>query len=86
MPIEFPCTACGQLVRTPDSAAGKKGKCPHCGTIAQIPLVSPRAAVPGLTPLPATPKPAGNTGQSQGEQAAATAVISCAGRAVDCEH
>ena len=58
MPIEFPCTACGQLVRTPDSAAGKKGKCPHCGTIAQIPLASPPAAVAGLTPLASSaPKP-----------------------------
>jgi hypothetical protein len=58
MPIEFSCTACGQLVRTPDSAAGKKGKCPHCGTIAQIPLAIPPAALPGLTPLASsTPKP-----------------------------
>ncbi|HEX5104046.1 MAG TPA: YIP1 family protein [Pirellulaceae bacterium] len=37
MPIEFPCTTCGQLVRTPESAAGKKGKCPHCASIVQIP-------------------------------------------------
>jgi phage FluMu protein Com len=49
MPIEFPCPGCQNLVRTPDSAAGKKGKCPECGTIVQI----PSALAPG--PVPAAP-------------------------------
>lgn len=42
MPIEFPCSTCGQLVRTPETAAGKKGKCPHCAAIVEIPLRSQR--------------------------------------------
>jgi phage FluMu protein Com len=85
MPIEFSCTACGQLVRTPDSAAGKKGKCPHCGTIAQIPFASPPSAVAGLTPLAhpvAKPKSqvTGFGGQkpvasSQGPAAGSTAAV-----------
>src|SRR5688500_10060952 len=37
MAIEFPCPTCRQLVRTPDAAAGKKGKCPSCGTVVIIP-------------------------------------------------
>src|SRR6186713_436800 len=79
MPIEFPCTACGQLVRTPDSAAGKKGKCPHCGTIGQIPLTSPPAAVPGLTPLgPA----AGGRSQGTGVRGQGTGSVASPGGAV----
>ena len=53
MPIEFPCPICHQQVRTPDAAAGKKGKCPHCGTLVMIPapiVVQPPTAGP--------PKPA----------------------------
>jgi len=37
MPIEFHCQSCSRLMRTPDSAAGKKGKCPHCGAMMDIP-------------------------------------------------
>jgi phage FluMu protein Com len=36
-PIEFFCVSCGQLVRTPATTAGKKGKCPHCSEVVQIP-------------------------------------------------
>lgn len=47
MPIEFNCQSCGRLMRTPDSAAGKKGKCPHCGAKMAIPLTSdPQASTP----------------------------------------
>jgi len=65
--IELTCTGCGRLVRTPASAAGKKGRCPSCGTVFQIPVSSsPKpggagaskpasrgtpAAMAGLTPL-----------------------------------
>ena len=37
MAIEFPCPTCRQQVRTPDAAAGKKGRCPNCGTVVIIP-------------------------------------------------
>lgn len=40
MTIEFYCKQCYQKVETPDSTAGKKGRCPHCGQIAMIPLAS----------------------------------------------
>ena len=56
-PIEFFCSLCGQLVRTPRAAAGKKGKCPHCHGVLQIPLKS-RSGNSAATPAPAPTKPA----------------------------
>ena len=44
MAIEFGCPSCQNLVRVADGAAGKKGKCPHCQTIVQIPGAAPQAA------------------------------------------
>ncbi|MFZ5831933.1 MAG: hypothetical protein ACOY3P_17755 [Planctomycetota bacterium] len=37
MPIEFRCTSCQKLLRTPDDTAGKHAKCPECGTVVVIP-------------------------------------------------
>lgn len=38
MPIKFECTECHKTVTAPDSAGGKKGKCPFCGEKVDIPL------------------------------------------------
>ena len=35
--ISFACGSCGKEVRAPASAAGKRGKCPHCGQSNLIP-------------------------------------------------
>jgi len=35
--IEFACPHCGNLVGTPAGAAGKKGRCPSCREIVDIP-------------------------------------------------
>jgi phage FluMu protein Com len=53
-PISFHCPSCSRLVKTPAAAAGKKGKCPHCAAVVQIPTKSTAAspASSGLTPLP----------------------------------
>ncbi|MEY4179381.1 MAG: hypothetical protein RLY70_2955 [Planctomycetota bacterium] len=40
MPIEFRCSGCGKLLRTPDESAGQKARCPGCGTIVGIPSAS----------------------------------------------
>jgi phage FluMu protein Com len=40
LPIEFHCSECGKMLRTPDNSAGKKGRCPDCGTIMTIPVQS----------------------------------------------
>ena len=37
MPIEMSCTGCGQTLRVADEHAGKKARCPACGTIAEVP-------------------------------------------------
>src|SRR5262245_13496706 len=68
--IQFFCFACGKLIRTTTAVAGKRGRCPHCQEIVQVPHgdrmaneVAPPAArdelvpLPNLTPLPHRPKP-----------------------------
>jgi phage FluMu protein Com len=40
MPIELNCAGCGQLLRVADEHAGKKARCPACGTIADVPQVA----------------------------------------------
>lgn len=37
MPIEIHCTHCNHLIKAPDDAAGKMGKCPHCQGVNYIP-------------------------------------------------
>jgi hypothetical protein len=62
--MEFYCVECGQLVRTPLSAAGKRGKCPNCKELIDIPRKpagskssgslprhTPRTPTQDLTPL-----------------------------------
>ena len=38
--IRFNCAGCGKLVQVPDEHAGKKGKCPHCQMLMEIPQAS----------------------------------------------
>lgn len=52
MSIEFRCTQCNRLLRTQDETAGKKAKCPECGTILTIPTA-------GATPEMGAPPPVG---------------------------
>lgn len=37
MPVEFHCNFCGRLVRAPESAGGKHGKCPSCHQTVYVP-------------------------------------------------
>lgn len=37
MPIQFKCNQCGRKLQAPDSAAGRRAKCPDCGTVMTIP-------------------------------------------------
>ena len=50
MPIEFRCTQCNRLLRTKEEAAGKKAKCPECGTILDVPSSSAPQEVTGAPP------------------------------------
>ena len=38
--IRFNCSSCGKLVEVSDQHAGKKGKCPHCQMLMEIPRAS----------------------------------------------
>jgi phage FluMu protein Com len=40
MAIEFQCTSCQRPLRVADALGGKRGKCPHCGTLNQVPVAS----------------------------------------------
>jgi phage FluMu protein Com/uncharacterized membrane protein len=65
MPIEFRCTACNKLLRTPDDTAGKQAKCPECGALMPIPVPA------GQPRPPAAGRPfAAGAGQSASSAAA----------------
>lgn len=38
MSIELHCPQCGKLIRAPEDAGGKKGKCPYCKRSLYVPL------------------------------------------------
>jgi phage FluMu protein Com len=40
MPIAFRCSQCGQLLRVPDTAAGKSARCPKCQALMTVPAAS----------------------------------------------
>ena len=53
--IGFKCSGCGKNLRVRDGAAGKRGKCPQCGTIVIVPneeLVPLEATTRAPTPPP----------------------------------
>jgi len=52
--ITVKCTGCGKTLKVKDELAGKRGKCPGCGTIIQIPKA------------PAAPPASPSTEQEQG--------------------
>ncbi|MFO0904837.1 MAG: hypothetical protein U0939_17655 [Pirellulales bacterium] len=54
--IEFPCAACQKLIRAADGAAGRRGQCPFCGAITQVPTAAPQ---PYAAPSYTLPAPAG---------------------------
>ena len=56
--IEFKCSECGKQLRVKDDAAGKKGKCPQCGTELAVPeaeFVELQAADRPAAPPPPPP-------------------------------
>ncbi len=59
MPIEFRCTQCGSLLRTPDGTAGQTAQCPRCGARSPIPGPPAAEAWPAGEP---PPEPASGVG------------------------
>ena len=69
MPIEFQCQSCSKTLRIPDTAVGKRVKCPSCQQVSTVPAESaapttppPAANPPAANPFAADPK------KSQAEQ------------------
>ena len=61
MPIRVKCTQCGRRLVAPDTLAGKKAKCPKCGTIMPVPKPEPKQPASdedefSLKPLDELPK------------------------------
>ena len=57
MPIEFRCTQCNKLLRTPDDTAGRQAKCPECGALMTVPAVPPGAVGAAIPPAQPPPPP-----------------------------
>lgn len=55
MPIEFRCSQCQQMLRTPDEAVGQEARCPQCGALTPIPAES--IAPEYSEPAPRMPPP-----------------------------
>ncbi len=53
MAIEFNCEHCNHVVKAPDEAAGRQGKCPHCGGVNYIRRPPEEIDELDLTPLDA---------------------------------
>jgi hypothetical protein len=85
MTIEFHCHSCQQLVRVAATAAGKRGKCPHCGTVVQIPSAAPPAAATRPSPTAAA-KPATVSFPCPGCQRTINAPAALAGKKGKCPH
>jgi hypothetical protein len=51
MAIEFHCEHCGRMVRAPDDAAGKRGRCPSCHQTVYIPTPSDQIEPLELEPM-----------------------------------
>ncbi len=51
MSIELHCPKCAKLIRAPDNAGGKRGKCPYCKESIYIPLRPDEAEEIGIAPI-----------------------------------
>ncbi len=51
MSIELHCPNCRQLIRAPDDAGGKQGRCPYCKSMVYIPTPIPEDEIIPLAPI-----------------------------------
>ena len=54
MSIEIHCPACNKLIRAPDNAGGRRGKCPYCAASVYIPMPEDQAEEIPLAPVDET--------------------------------
>jgi hypothetical protein len=61
--IEFRCSNCQRLLRTPDDTAGRQAQCPECGALTNVPMPGqqqPESPAGEGAPSPFGPPPAGD--------------------------
>ncbi|MGD2109887.1 MAG: hypothetical protein PVI86_10900 [Phycisphaerae bacterium] len=51
MSIDLHCPQCQKLIRAPDNAGGRRGKCPYCGASVYIPTPVDESDAIGLAPV-----------------------------------
>ncbi len=64
MPIEFRCSQCTQLLRVPETAAGKSARCPKCQALMTVPSATAIVQSPGESAAsidPSVPRPPADT-------------------------
>jgi predicted Zn finger-like uncharacterized protein len=63
------CNGCNSKIRVPDSAAGKRVKCPKCATLIRVPEVErpPQSSEPQTTGVSSTPLPPPPPAESEPE-------------------
>ncbi len=66
---------CGQVSKAPDSAAGKKGRCPTCGRTFLIGGGQASRAAPAAAPAPASPPPPAEPVRSGGGRGWAILIV-----------
>jgi len=54
MAIELHCPLCNKLIRAPDNAGGKRGKCPYCAGSVYIPMPPDEQSEIPLAPVDET--------------------------------
>jgi S1-C subfamily serine protease/phage FluMu protein Com len=58
MSIPVGCASCGSTLKVADQYAGRKGKCPKCGGVIQVPKIAQPIEPPAPAPKPAVAKSA----------------------------
>jgi predicted RNA-binding Zn-ribbon protein involved in translation (DUF1610 family) len=66
MPINMTCPSCGKTLAAPDSAAGKRAKCPSCNQIMIVPTPAQPLADFGALPAQPPPPPPGSQSSAAG--------------------
>ena len=59
---EFPCSACGRMLKVPLAAVGKQAKCPQCSVVQVVPQLAIASTDGTAIPTPAEPSATASSG------------------------
>lgn len=71
MPIKFHCSHCGKMVKAPDEAGGKRGRCPSCKESVYVPLPADADDAIPLAPIDAQQEQVDARARAESSRAAA---------------